>query len=173
MSSLSIPALSYSQADQPPQPSKRVQESVRAPKTQPRPRGLVTPLFCVLILMTPSLYLLCTYPPLWKDIDGVNQLVAAPGVINILHFPPLYSFFARIPFWITSGYSIFQEQAPRIAGTYLLVISQHLFLVGCAFTQSMFWARQCRTSISLKHSFRKHKLAILLGQLLRVGIGKY
>ena len=66
----------------------------------------------ILILTIPSLYLLCLFPPLWKDIDGVNQLVAAPGVINVLHFPPLYCFLGRIPFWLTSGNSILQRQAP-------------------------------------------------------------
>jgi len=92
-----------------------------------------------IVLSIPSIYMLSAYPPLWKDVDALGQLVAPASVINILHYPPLYCFLGRIPFLITSWLagigtdarllSIFDEQGPSYQGIYLLVICQHIALV--------------------------------------------
>ena len=88
-----------------------------------------------IILAIPSAYLLVTFPPLWKDVDAICQLTLKAGVLNILHFPPLYCFLGRIPFIlaaILSGqpvHGIFAEQTPTLLGIYLLVIGQHVALV--------------------------------------------
>jgi len=90
-------------------------------------------------LSVPSIYLLFFYPPLWKDVDALGLLTAPASVVNILHSPPLYCFFARIPFWITSWtaniwmnrslYGVFEQQQPSLEGIYLLVIVQHITLI--------------------------------------------
>jgi len=90
-------------------------------------------------LSVPSIYLLFFYPPLWKDVDALGLLTAPASVVNILHSPPLYCFFARIPFWITSWtaniwmnrslYGVFEQQQPSLEGIYLLVIVQHIALI--------------------------------------------
>jgi hypothetical protein len=95
-----------------------------------------------IVLSLPSLYLLSSYPPLWKDIDANGQLLRPISELNILHFPPVYSFLSRIPFvlitWFSEGGrqplpSLFAQQQPPLAGFYLLVLIQHLLLI-CALT---------------------------------------
>jgi hypothetical protein len=93
------------------------------------------------ILSLPSLYLLLFYPILWKDIDALGQLIWPVGSTNILHYPPLYCFVGRIPFWIGDllqatflgkqlpTFDLFAEQRPSIAGLYALIFTQHLALV--------------------------------------------
>ncbi len=95
--------------------------------------------FCVLAL--PSIYLLLRYPILWKDIDALAQLVWRAGAVNILHYPPIYCFGGRVPFWIDHAVSsllgggkvppldLFGPQQPTLHGLYLLIIGQHLALV--------------------------------------------
>jgi hypothetical protein len=91
-----------------------------------------------IILSLPSLYLLSSYPPLWKDIDANSQLLRPISDLNVLHFPPVYSFVARVPFVLTTWFgeggrrplvSVFAQQRPSLAGFYLLVLIQHLLLI--------------------------------------------
>jgi hypothetical protein len=95
-----------------------------------------------LFLALPSLYLLLAYPPLWKDVDALGQLIWAKSPANIIHFPPLYCFTGRIPFWIGDSihallngqplpaFNPFAEQHPTALGIEALVITQHATLVG-------------------------------------------
>jgi hypothetical protein len=92
-----------------------------------------------IILSLPSVYLLSSYPPLWKDIDANSQLLQPASDLNILHFPPVYSLLGRIPFVLTTWFSeggrqpltsLFDQQIPPFSGFYLLVIIQHLLLIG-------------------------------------------
>src|SRR5208283_3424173 len=92
-----------------------------------------------IVLSIPSIYLLIFYPPLWKDIDAVCQLIFPADDMNILHFPPIYCFLGRIPFLIAGRVaehgshnslpSLFGPQQPSLAGIYLLVVTQHLALI--------------------------------------------
>jgi hypothetical protein len=91
-----------------------------------------------IILSFPSIYLLSSYPPLWKDIDANSQLLGPASDLNILHFPPVYSFLGRIPFALTTWFSegggspfpsLFDQQTPPLAGFYFLVVIQHLLLI--------------------------------------------
>ena len=91
-----------------------------------------------IILSFPSIYLLSSYPPLWKDIDANGQLLSPASELNILHFPPIYSFLGRIPFVLTTWFSegggrpfpsVFDQQMPPLAGFYFLVVIQHLLLI--------------------------------------------
>jgi len=83
------------------------------------------------ILVLPSLWLLARYLPFWKDIDATVQLLASAYDDNLLHFPPLYSFLGRVPFFvidsILSGHApgIFERQHPSLAAVYGLVVLQH------------------------------------------------
>jgi hypothetical protein len=94
-----------------------------------------------LFLSLPSLYLLLVYPPIWKDVDALGQLIWQAGWGNILHYPPLYCFTGRIPFWLgdsilalLSGQplpalNLLGEQHPNWLGIELLIIAQHAGLV--------------------------------------------
>jgi hypothetical protein len=83
------------------------------------------------ILVLPSLWFLARYLPFWKDIDATVQLIASAYDDNLLHFPPLYSFLGRVPFFvidsILSGHApgIFERQHPSLAAVYGLVVLQH------------------------------------------------
>jgi hypothetical protein len=95
-----------------------------------------------LFLALPSLYLLLAYPPLWKDVDALGQLIWAESSTNIIHFPPFYCFTGRIPFWIGDSihallngqplpaFNLFAAQHPTAFGIEALVITQHATLVG-------------------------------------------
>ena len=94
-----------------------------------------------IFLSLPSLYLLLVYPPIWKDVDALGQLIWKAGWANILHYPPLYCFTGRIPFWVgdcvlalLSGQPLpaprlFAEQHPTWLGIELLIIAQHAGLI--------------------------------------------
>jgi hypothetical protein len=83
------------------------------------------------ILILPSLWFLLRYLPFWKDIDATVQLIAPVYDDNLLHFPPVYSFLARIPFLvidsILGGHApgIFERQHPSLVAVYGLVVLQH------------------------------------------------
>jgi hypothetical protein len=109
-----------------------------------------------IILSLPSLYLLLFYPILWKDIDALGQLIWPIDSTNILHYPPLYCFGGRIPFWIGDlleaaflgnplpVLNIFAEQRPGIVGLYTLIFTQHLALV---FALSIFLKSAAQTAL--------------------------
>jgi hypothetical protein len=86
------------------------------------------------ILILPSLWFLARYLPFWKDIDATVQLIAAVYDDNVLHFPPVYSFLARVPFFVIdsllNGHApgIFERQHPSLVAVYGLVVVQHIGL---------------------------------------------
>ena len=96
------------------------------------------------ILALPSLYLLFTFPPLWRDSDGFFQVYERFNHVTILHWPPLYCFAARIPIAlghviasVATGHGLvgFHFAPPQFTnlGIYLLLITQHATLIGTLF----------------------------------------
>jgi hypothetical protein len=101
-------------------------------------------LLVLLLLAAPSIYMLFKFPPLWRDSDGFYQVHAGFGDLTILHWPPLYCFFARIPIALGDiisalfggrGFPGFRILPPVFTdlGIYLLIFCQHLFLIGTLF----------------------------------------
>jgi len=97
-----------------------------------------------LLVAAPSVYMFLKFPPLWRDSDGFNQVHAEFGDLTILHWPPLYCFFARIPIALGDiisalfggrGFTGFRLLPPVFTdlGIYLLIFSQHLLLIGTLF----------------------------------------
>ncbi len=86
------------------------------------------------VLALPSFWLLARYYPFWKDVDAFAQLLEPAGATNILHFPPLYGFLSRVPFWISGTLehgtlsSIWGKQEPSLFALRSLIILQHLGL---------------------------------------------
>ena len=107
-------------------------------------RGIVTPLWTrilvLAILIAPSIWLLATVPPLWRDSDGYNQITGKLGEMTIVHFPPLYCFAARIPLYLGKlaeclrsgaelpGTGFFGAPHLTDTGIFSLVCAQHLLL---------------------------------------------
>jgi len=83
------------------------------------------------ILILPSSWMFWRFLPFWKDVDAFHQLISPAWEANILHFPPIYCFGARLPFWVAdklisgSAPSIFGEQHPSLAAVLALLILQH------------------------------------------------
>jgi hypothetical protein len=88
----------------------------------------------ILVLVLPSLWFLLRYLPFWKDIDATVQLIAPAYDDNILHFPPVYCFLARVPFLLVDSLlhghapGIFERQHPSLGAVYGLVFVQHVGL---------------------------------------------
>src|SRR5690242_7843595 len=97
------------------------------------------PLF--FILVAPSVYFFCCFPPLWRDSDGFFQLASGINEITIIHWPPLYCLSARVFLLIGAlaesalhgaiGHFHWSFGKPTFtdAGLYVLLAAQHLALV--------------------------------------------
>ena len=59
--------------------------------------GIALPIF---FLALPSIWLMTTVPPFWRDIDAYIQLTYPPGPSTILLHGPFYCELARLPLWI-------------------------------------------------------------------------
>jgi hypothetical protein len=86
------------------------------------------------VLVLPSIWMFWRFWPFWKDVDAFHQLISPIWEANILHFPPIYCFGARLPFWLADKLisggapSIFDEQHPSLAAVLTLVLLQHAAL---------------------------------------------
>lgn len=100
-------------------------------------RKLAATALPLVILATPSLWLMLTVPPLWRDVDAYNQTVLPPGMVTILLHAPLYCTLSRVPLWL--GYLASGEPAVSFghfirhsqltdAGVFALVFLQHAAL---------------------------------------------
>jgi hypothetical protein len=95
-----------------------------------------------LVLFVPSLFLMVTAPPLWRDMDAWAQVTSPPNVSTLVRFGPAYCFGARVPMWIgtlvgaAQGNNdwpkpdFFSKPAATDAGIASLVLTQHLLLAG-------------------------------------------
>jgi hypothetical protein len=96
----------------------------------------------VVFLALPSAYFCLNFTPLWKGVDAIAQLIFPAGELNILHFTPLYCFAGRIPFWLGNcfdavvagkslpSFDLWTAQRPSLSGLWLLILSQHIALIG-------------------------------------------
>jgi hypothetical protein len=106
------------------------------------PSGVFLPVLLLLLLALPSVYLFCAVPPLWRDSDAFYQVATKFEFLTVLHWPPLYCFCARLPFLLATildgslFHSGFSFNWPRVTdlGVYLLLVCQHLFLIGALFS---------------------------------------
>lgn len=89
----------------------------------------------LVVLSLPSAYLLSVYPPLWKDVDALVQLILPASIGNTYHFPSLFCFGARLIVWLGDCFltwkwpDLLGLQKPTLLGIYALVVAQHLALV--------------------------------------------
>ena len=119
---------------------------------------LSAPFVIVVVLLTPSIWMLSVIPPLWRDVDAYLQVTRPPGAETILQYGPLYCFAARIPLYL--GYAIDSIRARHSlpnpdffihpvltdSGVFLLLVVQHAALCFAAFclitvVTGIFWVR--------------------------------
>jgi hypothetical protein len=94
----------------------------------------------LLILSLPSIYILLTLPPLWRDSDGFNEIASTFAPKGIIHWLPGYCLIARL-ILIGAGtlssllgghgipYLSISITPLNDLGIYTLLVVQHLFLV--------------------------------------------
>jgi hypothetical protein len=98
----------------------------------------------LLILSLPSLYLLLTLPPLWRDSDGFNEVASTFAPKGIIHWLPGYCLGARLILLIAGivGSLLGGHGVPYLSisitplnnvGIYTLIVVQQLFLVFALF----------------------------------------
>jgi hypothetical protein len=94
----------------------------------------------LLILSIPSLYILLTLPPLWRDSDGFNEIASTFAPKGIIHWLPGYCLGGRLivfagsivgSLWSGHGIPYLSISITPLndAGIYTLIVAQHLFLV--------------------------------------------
>lgn len=97
-------------------------------------------LWCALGLLPGSIFVMAKLPPLWRDYDGLFQIISPPGHITLLAYPHLYPFLSRLPVLLVSGLSkvghpssfylnIHRSIVLNDAGLFLLIVIQQLLLV--------------------------------------------
>ncbi|MFN2475103.1 MAG: hypothetical protein ABR526_02020 [Chthoniobacterales bacterium] len=110
--------------------------------------------FLAACLLAPSIWMLATIPPLWRDVDAYNQVTHSPAMATYWGNGALYCFASRVPLKIGAAIGPAAPGPtppllqPRLtdSGVLLLVGSQHLALVGAAFffiitISSLAWVR--------------------------------
>jgi hypothetical protein len=94
----------------------------------------------LLILSLPSIYVLLTLPPLWRDSDGFNEVASTFAPKGIIHWLPGYCLGARLILLgagivgsLLGGHGIpylsISITPLNNVGIYTLIVVQHLFLV--------------------------------------------
>jgi hypothetical protein len=121
--------------------------------------SLLKDLVLLLCLFAPSAWMIVNVPPLWRDVDGYNQMTQPPLVATYWGHAPAYCYLAKVPLY-------FGEQVERRsmgtassndepndsrttltdAGIWMLIVAQHLALCAAAFSfivavTKTFWVR--------------------------------
>ena len=90
----------------------------------------------LLCLFAPSVWLIATIPPLWRDLDAYNQLVRPPLIATSWGHGPAYCYAAKVPLFLGEqlerwrGIAVARSE-PGLSkltdtGVWLLIIAQHL-----------------------------------------------
>jgi len=94
-------------------------------------------------LFAPSVWMIATIPPLWRDVDAYNQVTRDPLVTTFLGHAPAYCYVAKVPLvlgeqverWRGITLPALPNESSKLTdtGVSLLIIAQHLALCGAAF----------------------------------------
>lgn len=97
----------------------------------------------LLCLFAPSVWMIATIPPLWRDVDAYNQLTRDPLITTFWGHAPAYSYLAKVPLFLGEQIERWRgivSASPESGlskltdtGVGLLIVLQHLALCGAAF----------------------------------------
>ncbi len=155
------------------------------------PRKSARSIILLIILLAPSIWMMWTIPPLWRDVDGYVQVTLPPGGTTILNYPPLYCFLARLPLYFGYVIEFLRGVVPppsrdflahpvlTDSGIFALLLSQHaalavsaLYLIASA--SRFFWVRLSMSILwaanplfyAFAHSVGSEALSLILVILL-------
>ncbi|HXL26692.1 MAG TPA: hypothetical protein VN952_08415, partial [Chthoniobacterales bacterium] len=111
-----------------------------APESQIGEKITTRDLVWIIVLVLPSLYVLFTLPPLWRDTDGFNEIASTFAPKGIIHWLPGYCLVARLLMIVAGAVGSFVSGhglpylslgTPELSdiGIYSLLVVQHLFLI--------------------------------------------
>lgn len=111
----------------------------------------------LLCLLAPSVWMMATIPPLWRDADAYVQLTQDPRVAKFWGHAPVYCYIAKVPLFLGEQWERLRGQPPvprtiasqlplTDSGIALLIVAQHLglSLVALLFITAVtrpFWGR--------------------------------
>jgi hypothetical protein len=121
-----------------------------------------------LCLIAPSVWLITTVPPLWRDADAYVQLTENPVVATFWGHAPAYGYVTKLPLFAGELWERWQGSAPisRLpessqpgltdTGIRLVIIAQHLGLAAALFcfiraVSQLFWVRLALALIWVVH----------------------
>lgn len=121
-------------------------------------RNRFTNVVLLLCLFAPSVWMIATIPPLWRDADAYTQLTQPPLVSVFWNHSPAYCYLAKVPLYLGEKLEQWQhhEPPPRLTdpsqpavtdtGIWILIVTQHLALGLAAFlfitaVTPLFWIR--------------------------------
>lgn len=97
----------------------------------------------LLCLFAPSVWMIATIPPLWRDVDAYNQLTLHPLITTFWGHAPAYNYIVKVPLFLGEQWERWRgiPLAPPLSGStqltdtgvWLLIIAQHLALCCAAF----------------------------------------
>ncbi len=93
----------------------------------------------LLCLLAPSVWMMATIPPLWRDADAYVQLTHDPRISKFWGHAPVYCYTAKVPLFLGEQWERFRGQPPvprtfpsqlplTDSGIALLIAAQHLGL---------------------------------------------
>ncbi|MBA3273853.1 MAG: hypothetical protein H0T11_08295 [Chthoniobacterales bacterium] len=97
-------------------------------------------------LLAPSIWMLTTIPPLWRDLDAYIQLTRTPASATYMGHGPLYGTVARVPLYVGNRFEQVSGAAPASnvdvterpqltdSGVFLIILGQHLLLGAAAYS---------------------------------------
>src|SRR3954470_8548646 len=100
------------------------------------PLGLVKKGMLLLCLLAPSIWMIATVPPLWRDADAYNQLTRDPLISTFWGWGAAYGYFSKLPVLLTLQFAPPAGRVPAPgtvlvltdAGIAALIVTQHLLL---------------------------------------------
>jgi hypothetical protein len=102
----------------------------------------------LLCLLAPSVWMIVTIPPLWRDVDAYLQLTEDPRVATFWGHAPAYCYVAKVPLFVANQFRHSSEVVAGLTdrGVQLLIVTQHLGLAAAVFyfiraVSSVFWVR--------------------------------